>query len=436
MTPAARLAAAAELLEMIGVAPTPAEQHIGTYFRNRRYAGSKDRRWVTEFVYRALRRQGELDWTAVETGLEPAPRSHCFLSLVLFEKTTVEDLPTRWTGGPHGLEELSLEEQTALEKAAALDLSQMPPAAAGNFPNWLTEKITAQYGEKADEVMRAYGHRAPVTLRVNGLKATREDILATLQGEGIDATPTELSPDGIILKDRLNLSRHPLLEGGRIELQDEAAQVAARLAMARPGMSVVDFCAGGGGKSLALAAGMAHQGKIYAFDTNARRMRDIQSRATRAGVTLIEPVAISGDDGDADILAPLVGSVDRVFVDAPCSGSGTWRRQPDMKWKLTGERLDELTALQADILTRAAPLVAPGGWLIYATCSILAEENEAQIDAFLLSHPEFTLLPVSEVWAAAGLDADWSEDYFAVTPADRGCDGFFAAVLEKGAAQA
>jgi 16S rRNA (cytosine967-C5)-methyltransferase len=271
---------------------------------------------------------------------------------------------------------------------------------------------------------------------VNALKAAREDILATLKDEGIDAEVTSLSPDGIVLKDRLNLSRHPLFEGGRIELQDEAAQIAARLAMAQPGMSVVDFCAGGGGKSLAMAAGMAHQGKIYAFDTNERRMRDIQSRATRAGVTLIEPVTISGGDADIDLFAPLAGTIDRVFVDAPCSGSGTWRRQPDMKWKLTEERLEELTALQADILSRAAPLVAPGGWLIYATCSILEEENNAQIAAFLASHPEFTLLPAKEVWAASGLHGDWSADHFSLTPADRGCDGFFAAILEKPASRA
>lgn len=435
MISAARLAAAAEILDLIGAAQTPAEQHIGTYFRARRYAGSKDRRWVTEFVYRALRRQGELDWATVETGLEPSPRLRCFLSLLLFEGVVPEDLAKSWFGGPHGLPDLTEAEAAALAKVVTLDMSAMPAEAAGNFPKWLADKIIEQYGESAADVMQAYGHRAPVTLRVNALKATRDDILATLKEEGIDAEPTPFSPDGIILKDRLNLSRHPLLEGGRIELQDEAAQIAARLALAHPGMSVVDFCAGGGGKSLAMAAGMAHQGKIYAFDTNARRMRDIQARATRAGVTLIEPVAITGDDSDVDIFGPLVGSVDRVFVDAPCTGSGTWRRQPDQKWKLAPERLDELVALQGDILNRAAPLVAPGGRLVYATCSILEGENEAQITAFLLSHPEFSLLPVSALWDTAGLDGNWAQEVFAVTPTEGGRDGFFAAVLEKGAAR-
>ncbi|MFC4270833.1 rRNA cytosine-C5-methylase [Sneathiella chungangensis] len=432
MTPAARLAAAAELLTAIGAAATPAEQHIGSYFRARRYAGSKDRRWVTEFTYRALRRQGELDWIAHEIGLEPSPRMRCFISLLLFDDLPLAEVRSGWIGGPHGLEEPTAEEVAALEKAATLDLAQMPAAAAGNFPDWLADTLTAQYGESAADIMAAYGSRAPVTLRVNGLKATREDILATLKEEGIDAEATTLSPDGIILNDRLNLSRHPLLDAGRIELQDEAAQIAARLACAAPGMIVVDFCAGGGGKSLAMAAGMAHQGKIHAFDTNARRMRDIQSRATRAGVTLIEPVAIAGDDTDIELFTPLVGGVDRVFVDAPCSGSGTWRRQPDQKWKLTADRLAELIALQADILSRAAPLVAPGGRLIYATCSILAGENEAQIEAFLSSHPEFMLCPVSEIWDAAGLTGSYEKTFLALTPADIGTDGFFTAVLEKG----
>lgn len=431
MTPAARLTAAEELLSAIGAAPTPAEQHVGSYFRNRRYAGSKDRRWVTEFVYRALRRQGELDGAALEVGLEPIPRSRCLLSLILFENIAPDALGAGWFGGPHGLGELTEAEAAALTKAAEIDLSSLPLAARGNFPDWLADKLTAQYGARAAEIMAAYGERAPVTLRVNAQKGSRSDIRYFLKNEGVEVTPTPLSPDGLNIAGRLNLSRHPLLENGRIELQDEAAQISARLADARPGMTIVDFCAGGGGKSLAMAAGMDYAGKIHAFDTDEKRMRDIGTRARRAGVGLIEPLAISGDDTDNEIFAPLLRQCDRVFVDAPCSGSGTWRRQPDMKWKLTEERLAELTVLQADILARAAPLVAPGGRLIYATCSILAEENAAQVDAFLLSHPGFTLVPVSAIWEAVGLDGRYDGDCLALTPADHGTDGFFTAVLER-----
>lgn len=431
MIPAARLTAAAELLEQIGAGSTPAEQHIGSYFRSRRYAGAKDRRWVTEFVYRALRRQGELDWAAGEAGMEPSPRTRAFLSLILFDDVAPADLAANWFGGPHGLGEVNAEEQAALETAETLDLATMPPEAAGNFPDWLGDKITAQYGSRAGEIMAAYGNRAAVTLRVNALKATRADILEFLKDEGIEAKPTKLSPDGLNLEGRINLSRHPLMENGRIELQDEAAQISARLADVTPGMTVVDFCAGGGGKSLAMAARMNYAGKIHAFDTDARRMRDIKARATRAGVGLIEPLVLTGGAEDDEVFAALQGSIARVFVDAPCSGSGTWRRQPDQKWKLTPERLDELCALQAEILSRAAPLVAPGGRLIYATCSIFACENEARIDAFLLSHPEYKIIPVSGIWEAVGLMGSYSGKFLALTPADAGTDGFFTAVLEK-----
>ena len=431
MTPAARLAAAVELLDAIGAAPTPAEQHVSAYFRARRYAGSKDRRWVTEFVYRALRRQGELDAVALEIGLEPSPRLRCLLSLILFEDVVPDALGTGWFGGPHGLDELTATEEAALANAAGVDLANLPLAARGNFPDWLADKITAQYGEMAEAVMQAYGDRAPVTLRVNAQKGNRSDIQYFLKNEGIDVTPTQFSPDGLIIEGRLNHSRHPLLENGRIELQDEAAQISARLADARPGMTVVDFCAGSGGKSLAMAAQMDYAGKIYAFDVEERRMRDIGIRAKRAGVSLIEPLAINGDDRDDQLFAPLVGRMDRVFVDAPCSGSGTWRRQPDMKWKLTEERLAELVALQADILARAEPLVAPGGRLIYATCSILKEENEAQIEAFLSSHPEFSLCPVGDIWDAAGVQGGYEQRFLTLTPADFGTDGFFTAVLER-----
>ncbi|MEX2520823.1 MAG: RsmB/NOP family class I SAM-dependent RNA methyltransferase, partial [Paracoccaceae bacterium] len=307
----------------------------------------------------------------------------------------------------------------------------LPASARSNFPDWLFAALTDAYGARAGAVMAAYANSAPVTFRVNALTATRDDILQQLRAEGVAADATSLSPDGITLATRVNLSRHPFVDGGLIEPQDEAAQIAARLAQAGPGMTVVDYCAGGGGKSLALAATMAQDGKIHAFDTDARRMRDIKGRATRAGVSLIEPLAIAGDATDDEIFAPLLGAMDRVFVDAPCSGSGTWRRQPDQKWKFTEDRLAALIETQRDILERAAPLVAPGGVLIYATCSILPGENEAQVQAFLHSHADFGILPVADVWAAAGLGGSWENDFLALTPADHGSDGFFTALLQR-----
>ncbi|MEH6546220.1 MAG: RsmB/NOP family class I SAM-dependent RNA methyltransferase, partial [Sneathiella sp.] len=235
----------------------------------------------------------------------------------------------------------------------------------------------------------------------------------------------------LTLNSRGNISRHQLLDQGLAEMQDEAAQISARLADVHPGMQVVDFCAGGGGKSLALAALMQSQGKIHAFDINARRMRDIKSRSRRATTDIIEPLVISGSDSDVELLEPLIAQIPRVFVDAPCSGSGTWRRQPDQKWNLTTERLDELTVIQQDILSRASTLVAPGGRLIYATCSIFSAENEKQIEAFLQQHPEYKSVPVSQLWAEAGLGGTYAGEFLSLTPLDFGSDGFFTAVLEK-----
>lgn len=431
MTPAARLAAAAELLHEIEVAATPAEQHVSAFFRARRYAGSKDRRWITEFVYRCLRRLGELDWAVTRSGAEPTARLEALMALILFEGVTPEAIAADYFGGTHGLAGLEPEEQAVLTAAASLDLADMPVEAAGNFPKWIADKLAEEYGAAAPAVMAAYQGRGPVTLRVNRLKATRDDILAILADEGIEAAPTALSPDGITLESRINLSRHILRESGRIELQDEAAQISARLADAAVGMQVIDFCAGSGGKSLAMAAGMNYDGQIHALDTDAKRMRDLAKRANRAGVELIAPLLLHEDERDDELLGQLAGSADRVFVDAPCSGAGTWRRQPDQKWKLTPERLEELCALQRHILGRAAPLVVPGGRLIYATCSILAQENQAQVDDFLSSHPDFHLVPVSSLWAEVGLDGRYEGDCLALTPADHGTDGFFTAVLEK-----
>ena len=356
MTPAARLAALAELLEEIA-----AEGIVAAYFRPRRFAGSKDRRWITERVFEALRRQGELAGAATAVGLPATGRVLALLYLLRIDRLDMVDVTAGWFGGPHGLSVPDDDEALALSRAARLDDEAMGDVALSNFPDWLYQKITDQYGAGAAAVMAAYHEGAPVTFRVNALKATRDDLLHLLR---------EL--DG-----RINLSRHPFVEGGLVEPQDEAAQIAARLAGAESGMMVIDFCAGGGGKSLAMAAMMGNSGMIHAFDIEGRRLRDIRGRARRAGVRIIHPHGLRDD--------------------APCSGSGTWRRQPDQKWKFSGERLDGLVKTQQEILARAAPLVAPGGILIYATCSILREENEEQVAAFLAAHMEFDLLPVSMI---------------------------------------
>jgi len=431
MTPSARFAAAVELLGFIEAAATPADQQVTAYFRARRYAGSKDRRWVSEFVYRCLRRKGELDWFAETLALGAGSRTAGLLSIVVFDEIDISDIANDYFGGSHGLADLTEGEEQALAAAPSLDKALMPPYAAANFPEWIADLLQAQYAEDANSLMATYQQRAPVTLRVNSLKTDRDEAQRLLAADDIDVTPTTISPDGLILNSRRNISRHQLLDQGLAEMQDEAAQISARLADVRPGMQVVDYCAGGGGKSLALAALMHSQGKIHAFDINARRMRDIKSRSRRAATDIIEPLVISANDSDIELLEPLMVQIPRVFVDAPCSGSGTWRRQPDQKWNLSAERLDELTALQQDILTRASMLVAPGGRLIYATCSIFKAENDLQVETFLKEHPDFTIVPVSKLWAEVGLSGTCDADFLKLTPLDFGSDGFFTAVLEK-----
>lgn len=431
MTPSARFAAAIELLGFIEAASTPADQQVTAYFRARRYAGSKDRRWVSEFVYRCLRRKGELDWSAETLAMELGNRTAGLLSLALFDEVDVSEITTDFFGGSHGLAELTESEKEALAASASLDETLMPFHAAVNFPKWIADLLQVQYGKDAGPLMTAYQQRAPVTLRVNSLKTDREEAQRVLAAEELDITPTTTSPDGLILNSRRNISRHQLFDQGLADMQDEAAQISARLADVQPGMQVVDYCAGGGGKSLAMAALMQNQGAIHAFDVNARRMRDIKSRSRRANTDIIEPLVIAGDESDAELLAPLLGQIPRVFVDAPCSGSGTWRRQPDQKWTLTEERLTELTGIQQDILSRASELVGPGGRLIFATCSVFKQENEDQVAKFLERHRDFQVVPVSQIWTDAGLAGQWETDFLTLTPVDFGSDGFFTAVLER-----
>ncbi|PHQ70627.1 MAG: rRNA cytosine-C5-methylase [Sneathiella sp.] len=431
MTPSARLAAAVELLDATAATTAAAEHEVRRFFRTRRYAGSKDRRWVSEFVYRCLRRQGELDWRLECVDAETAPRMRALLALVLFDDEALDGLAASFFGGPHGLSELTDAEVDLLGKANTVETDNMPDYAAGNFPEWIAAQLTAQYGEKAAVIMAVYQNRAPVTLRVNLLKTTREAVVELLTKDGIEVTQTTYSPDGLVLTTRHNISRHQVLENGLVELQDEAAQISARLADVSPGQTVVDFCTGAGGKSLAMASVMQNQGQIYAFDINARRMRDMGARKRRASVDIIEPVELKQDDSDVEIFDRLGGTAQRVFVDAPCSGSGTWRRQPDQKWKLTPARLEELCDLQAGILDKAQQLVAPGGRLIYATCSILDQENQDQVSAFLQRHPGFKMIPVRDLWANVGLGGKNDDDVLRLTPADFGSDGFFTAVLQR-----
>lgn len=412
MTPAARLQAAIEILEHLSTTSFPADRFVRDWFRARRYAGSKDRAAVAERVFGILRQRAHCSWR-MQSG---APRAWAIAS-VAAEGADVDAL---FGGQGYGPKPLSDAERAAIASPPEGD---MPLWVAGEFPSFLEDELTRSLGERLLEDMTAMQARAPVDLRVNTLKATRDEVLAVLRGDGFDAAPTPYAPHGIRIAAREGLAmlrRHAAFENGAFELQDEAAQIASLLCGAAPGERILDLAAGAGGKALALAAEMNNHGEIVASDIDPGRLLQIAPRAARAGVTIIRTANSPPDE-----------PFDAVFVDAPCSGSGTWRRSPEQKWRLTPARLDELMMLQDRLLDEAAARLRRGGRLIYATCSLLACENEDRIAAFQSRHPGFALQPADEVWRASVHTAPPSGvgATFRATPATTGTDGFFAAVL-------
>jgi len=375
----------------------------------RRYAGSKDRAAVAERVYDVLRHRASYGWRMQSE----SPRALAIAS-VLAEGGDVDAL---FDGAGYGGKPLDDAERAALN---ASPQGEIPRAVRLEFPAFLDDELARSLGATLESEMTAMLARAPVDLRVNTLKASRGDVLARLRDEGFEAEPTPYSPHGIRIAARDGLAalrRHAMFEQGLFEFQDEAAQIAAQLTLAKSGERILDLAAGAGGKALALAAEMDNAGEILACDIDAGRLMQIGPRATRAGVSII-----TTHHGE-----PPAENFDAVFIDAPCSGSGTWRRQPEQKWRLTPARLAELMAIQDALLEQGAACVAPGGRLVYATCSLLACENEDRIAAFCAKHPEFALQPAAEAWSGAPIPG--MSEYFRASPLATGTDGFFAAIL-------
>jgi 16S rRNA (cytosine967-C5)-methyltransferase len=409
MTPAARLQMAVDILEGLEKTAQPTDRFLKAWFRIRRFAGSKDRRAIAERVFCIQRSRAVLRH---RMGSD-APRALVIASL-LAEGADVDAL---FTGG-YGPASL-----TEVERAAiAVTSPPAPDWVLGEFPQWLEDELTRAFGDRLLVEMTALQARAPADIRVNTLKTRREDVIAALTADSIASAATFYAPDGIrIGGDATNLSKSALFESGAFEFQDEAAQIASVLCGAEPGMRVLDLAAGAGGKSLALAAAMQNQGEIVACDIRGEALFELERRAARAGVTIIKTLPLDH--------AQPSGLFDAAFVDAPCSGTGTWRRQPELRWRLTPARLAELMAIQDGLLDRAAALVRPGGRLFYATCSILPCENQDRAAAFLVRHPGFALVNLAENWAGTcppGLEGD-----FRASPALTGTDGFYAACFLK-----
>jgi 16S rRNA (cytosine967-C5)-methyltransferase len=404
---------AIEILEGLEQTAQPFDRFLKDWFRSRRFAGSKDRRAIAERVFAITRRRAHLAHRMAGDG----PRALAIASL-LEEGADIEAL---FTGG-YGPAPLTQEERAAI----AVTQGPEPDWVKGEYPHWLEEELHRAFGSRLLEEMAALQGRAPVDLRVNSLKAKRADVLAALKTEGFAAAPAPYSPWGIRIppgEGSAALAKSALFESGAFEFQDEAAQLASLLAGAEPGMEVLDLAAGAGGKALAMAASMNDQGAILAFDDNAARLAPLAERARRAGARCIILAQKRG--------GPLWGhgKFDLVFLDAPCSGSGTWRRQPELRWRLTPERLVELNRTQDWLLDDAARHTKTGGRLIYATCSLLPVENQDRVAAFLSRNPGFAAVDLRDGWnghPVPGLGTD-----FRATPQTTGTDGFYCAALRR-----
>jgi 16S rRNA (cytosine967-C5)-methyltransferase len=421
LRPAARIQAAIEILEGLNASRLPADRFIREFFRARRYAGSKDRASVTERVYDVFRHRATFAWRMGHD----APRALVMASLS-HEGLGVDDISSLFSGDGHDPAILTDEERAAL---IAPPSGEAAEDIRGEYPQFLEDEIKRAFDQFAADEMAAMQARAPVDLRVNTLKATRDDVIDALQAEGFDAKPGGTAPSAIRLENAKGLAalqQSKLFTDGAFEFQDEAAQIAVILAGAKPGMKVLDLAAGAGGKSLALAAAMNNTGAITAHDIDEGRLRQIEPRATRAGISIIQNHAGT---------KPPSRPYDLVFLDAPCSGSGTWRRAPENKWRLTPERLDELNALQDMLLDQAAARAAGKARIVYATCSFLPRENEDRVLAFLTRHPTFKVQAAGHIWReSTGTEPPAAiDEFFNATPLATGTDGFFAAILARGA---
>lgn len=393
----------------------PADAVVSRYFREHRQLGHADRGFVAETVFAVLRRGRSIEARCADN---LSDRRRLLVALLVVRGWNLRELAPVLKAG----------EEAWLAGVAAFDESALSPAVRCDLPDWLYERLLTSF--TADDIpalAEALNRPAPLDLRVNTLKTDRQALLAQLAEAGIAAQPGALSPLAVRLRDKPALAKHPLFLGGAFEVQDEGSQLLGLLVEAKRGEMVVDFCAGAGGKTLLLGAQMRNTGRLYALDVSERRLSKLKPRLARSGLSNVHPVRIEHERDQK--VKRMAGKVDRVLVDAPCSGLGTLRRNPDLKWRQDAASIAELTAKQTNILAAAATLLRPGGRLVYATCSLLAEENERIVDAFLAAHPAFRLVPAEQVLARQGVAV--SGDMLHLLPHLHDTDGFFAAVLEK-----
>ena len=420
MHPNALLELGAELVGAVNKLDAPADATVSAFFRQHKNLGQRERASLAETVYALLRERLKFQSLA-QSGTGPMPRRLAILA---------------WRGSDSFLRgALSPAEQQWLDQVRAIDPQSLAPKLRHNMPDWLAEPLLARLGEAEFwKLAAALNEPAPLDLRVNALKLKREQALEQLQAAGIAAVPTPFSPLGLRVEGKPALSKLELFTNGSVEVQDEGSQLLALLVGAKRGEMVVDFCAGAGGKTLALGAAMRNTGRLYAFDVSGHRLDALKPRLARSCLSNVHPAQIAHERDDR--VKRLAGKIDRVLVDAPCSGLGTLRRNPDLKWRQSPQAVAELQSKQSAILASAARLVKPGGRLVYATCSLLDAENETIAGEFSTAHPEFRRLPAEEVLAkaqveqAAGLCENGA---LRLWPHRHAVDGFFAVIWERAA---
>lgn len=433
MKEGARIAAAIELLSQLNDAwmrgeRAPADSVLAQYFRGRRYIGAKDRGAIAEIVYYILRHGATLEWWLEKIHPTGGPRGIVILALIFLRRAHIAQLSEWFDGSDYCPPPLSEQERTMVALYAGKELihGTLPEPARLNYPDWMGARLRTLFGEKLYLAMEAMNVEAPVDIRVNTLRATRQQVFDELQAEGFAPALTHYAPHGIRLARRGALFATASFREGWFEMQDEGSQLVASLVEAGGKQKVIDFCAGAGGKTLAIAATMHNKGRILAWDTSEPRLSQLPKRLSRAGVHNVQARTL--DSEHDQFIKRHKETADWVLLDVPCTGSGTWRRNPDLKWR-TGEKdLTEMKDIQKRILESAARLVRPGGRLVYATCSLFEEENEAQVEAFLATHERFSMEPVTRpnipINAVQG-------GFLRLLPHQHETDGFFAAVLKR-----
>jgi len=419
MHPKALLDLTTQLIREVLKLDAPADSIVSYFFRKQKALGQRERHALAETAYAVLRQR--LLWAHLaQSGHGPQERRLALLA---------------WQGLPHVLKNGATPDELAwLARTATIDRTQLQDKLRHNLPDWLANRLREQLDDEGFwALVDTFSASAPLDLRVNTQKAKRETVLEALAAAQIDAGPTPYSTIGIRIPGKPALQKMPIYTEGHVEVQDEGSQLLSLLTAPKRGEMVVDFCAGAGGKTLALGALMRNTGRLYAFDVSAHRLENLKPRLARSGLSNVYATQIAHENDDR--IKRLRGKIDRVLVDAPCSGLGTLRRNPDLKWRQSPKALEELKVKQAAILASAARLLKPGGRLVYATCSVIPDENEGIADAFTAAHPDFVPLNAAEALSSAGVenaaDLVTPAGHLRLWPHKHSTDGFFAAVWQK-----